>query len=222
MELRNLKTFYYASTFLNFSRTAEYLNFSQPKITSQIHILENELGFQLFFRVGKNTFLTPAGEKVKEYAEKILTLVDELENEMILLHNPHGQLNIAAYETYCTSGLQPIIARFYERHPQVDIRITACNSEIVEKDIEENEFDIGIISGYSENIIIGEDPIVLVVSKRYVEDYSKERLLSDLPLIRYITESPYGDLLNQYIIINRFDNHRSYHFYRQFYHNLIH
>lgn len=217
MEFRNLKTFYYASIFLNFSRTAEYLNFSQPAVTSQIHNLEKELGFQLFFRVGRNTYLTPAGEKVKEHAEKILAMVEDLEKEMTLLLNPSGKLSIAAYETFCTTSLQPVIFRFSKRYPQVNIRIIACNSEKVKKGIEENEFDVGIISGVSENmnvknIEIGEDPIVLVASKKCVNDYSKEQLLSELPLIRYITEGSYGELLNQFIIANDLEDKKSIEF----------
>lgn len=217
MEFRNLRTFYYASIFLNFSRTAEYLNFSQPTVTAQIHNLEEEMGFQLFYRVGRNTYLTPAGEKVKEYAKKILSMVDDLEEEMQLLLNPSGKLSIAAYETFCTTSLQPIICRFSKRHPQVNIRIIACNSDKVINGIEKNEFDVGVISGVSENsnirnIELGEDPIILVASKKCTNKYSKEQLISELPLIRYMTGGSYGELLERYISINNLKNERSIEF----------
>ena len=56
MDLRNLKTFHVVSTYLNFTKAAQILNYSQPTISQQIKALEEELGHILINRMGKKCF----------------------------------------------------------------------------------------------------------------------------------------------------------------------
>lgn len=62
MELRNLKTFQVVANELNMTKAAKILKYTQPTITLQIQVLERELNHSLFTRIGKKTFLTPAGK----------------------------------------------------------------------------------------------------------------------------------------------------------------
>ena len=60
MELRQLKTFQTVATLLNFNRSAQVLNYSQSAVSTQIQLLEEELGVSLFDRLGKSVRLTEA------------------------------------------------------------------------------------------------------------------------------------------------------------------
>lgn len=211
MELRNLYTFYHASRFLNYSRTAEHLNFTQPAVTLQIKSLEEELGQQLFMRVGKQTFLTPAGEILAKHAETIFSSIEKIKQDLALLNNPVGSLNIAADISFCTNNLQPIISEFYKRNPQVKTKILTWNSRRVIKGIENNEADVGFISGNYENqnveeLLISNDPVVLVASRECCDNYSKAKMIKTIPLIKYRTNSPYGEFLETFIKKNKLEN----------------
>ena len=64
---------------LNISKAAEFSNTSQPGISKQIKLLEDELGAHLFIRKGKKIeSLTPLGERVTTYARKILQDVENI------------------------------------------------------------------------------------------------------------------------------------------------
>lgn len=210
MELRNLYTFYYASKFLNYSRTAEYLNFTQPAVTLQIKSLEDELGQRLFMRVGRQTYLTPAGEILAEHTETIFNALGKIKHDLSLLDHPIGSLTIAADISFCTNNLQPIISEFYKHNPQVRTKILTWNSRRVIKGIEANEVDVGFISGNykNQNVInlpISDDPVVLVASKESCDRYSRTKLLRTFPLIKYHTNSPYGLFLENFIKKNQMD-----------------
>lgn len=211
MELKNLKTFYYASRFLNYSRTAEYLNFTQPAVSLQIKNLEDELGQPLFMRIGKQTFLTPAGEILAKHVQTIFNSIDHIKQDLALLEHPIGSLTIAADISFCTNNLQPIISQFYKNNPQVKTKILSWNSRRVIKDIEKNEVDVGFISGNYQNdkveeIQISNDPIVLVASKNCLDGRSQSKIIHSLPLIKYLSDSPYSEFIETFIKKNKLDH----------------
>jgi len=61
MEIRQLKTFRTVAQLLSFKQAAEYLHYAQSSISAQIQALEEELGVQLFDRLGRGILLTEAG-----------------------------------------------------------------------------------------------------------------------------------------------------------------
>ena len=82
MEIRHLKTFLGVANALSFNKAAEHLNYAQSSVSAQIQALEEELGVQLFDRLGRRILLTEAGVRLLDYAEKILQLADETRAEL--------------------------------------------------------------------------------------------------------------------------------------------
>ncbi|MFJ7856070.1 LysR family transcriptional regulator [Peribacillus frigoritolerans] len=190
MELRNLKTFQVAARLLNFTKTAEDLNFAQPTVTAQIQSLEQELNQPLFFRVGKNTFLTPVGKTVEKYTYQIFSLIDEMEQEIQKTSGEQKTITIAASEIFCTYYLPPIISEYLKAFPDVQVKILSCHSDAVIKGIESTEYDIGIITGKSnrsgiKDYVFLEEEWVLVVSKNLYSQYTVDHLFETFPLIEY-------------------------------------
>lgn len=110
---------------LNVSATAENLYTSQPGISKQVRMLEDELGIQVFGRSGKHlTHVTPAGQEVIEIAQQILSKVNAIKSVAAEHTKPdQGKLHIATTHTQARYALPPVIQRFINKYPQVSLHM---------------------------------------------------------------------------------------------------
>jgi LysR family cys regulon transcriptional activator len=106
---------------LNVSATAQSLYTSQPGISKQIRLLEDELGVEIFERSGKHlTRVTPAGEAILEKASEILRKVESIKQVAQEFRNDQkGTLSIATTHTQARYALPATIKAFMERYPEV-------------------------------------------------------------------------------------------------------
>ena len=77
MEVRNLITFLKIIETGSFSKAAEQLTYSQSTVTVQIQQLEEEIGVQLFDRIGKKIYVTEKGHELEAYAQQIIALTQQ-------------------------------------------------------------------------------------------------------------------------------------------------
>ena len=120
-----------AQTGLNITAAAEKLHTSQPGVSKQIKLLEDELGFQIFVRDGRTlTRVTVAGQQVIDRAIRILRevqnikrLSDEFKDES------RGSLSIATTHTQARYILPDVIAGFRETYPEVRLHLHQGTSE---------------------------------------------------------------------------------------------
>ena len=103
MTITQLSTFLKIVEQNSFSAAADSLGYAQSTVTTQIKQLEEELGCQLFDRLGKTIVLTPQGEKLIAYAEKMLQLEREIHLEISDEEEPTGVLKIGVSESLCYS-----------------------------------------------------------------------------------------------------------------------
>ncbi|RUO65050.1 transcriptional regulator [Pseudidiomarina planktonica] len=110
---------------LNVSATAENLFTSQPGISKQVRMLEDELGVQIFGRSGKHlTHVTPAGHEVIGIAQEILAKVDAIKSVAAEHTLPdQGKLNIATTHTQARYALPSVIKDFMHKYPQVSLHM---------------------------------------------------------------------------------------------------
>lgn len=118
MEIRNLATFQAVARFLSFNRAALELNYAQSSVSAQIQALEDELGVQLFDRLGRRILLTEAGSKLLQYAEKMLDLADETRAEVAGAKELKGSLTIKVPETIGVHRLPKVIKEFKSGFPK--------------------------------------------------------------------------------------------------------
>ncbi len=110
---------------LNVSATAQSLYTSQPGISKQIRLLEDELGVEVFARSGKHlTRVTPAGETIIEKAGEILRIVESIKQVAQEFSNEQkGSLSVATTHTQARYALPPVIENFISRYPDVSLHM---------------------------------------------------------------------------------------------------
>ncbi len=110
---------------LNISAAAEALYTSQPGVSKQIRLLEEELGVQIFARSGKHlTHVTPAGEQIIAEAERILTKVRNIRAIAADYDDDRrGSLSIATTHTQARHALPETVREFRERYPMVSLHM---------------------------------------------------------------------------------------------------
>ncbi len=110
---------------LNVSATAQSLYTSQPGISKQIRLLEDELGVEVFSRSGKHlTRITPAGETIIQFAGEVLRKVESIKRVAQEFSNERvGNLAVATTHTQARYALPPIIKGFMDEYPDVSLHM---------------------------------------------------------------------------------------------------
>jgi LysR family cys regulon transcriptional activator len=110
---------------LNVSATAQSLYTSQPGISKQIRLLEDELGVEIFARSGKHlTHITPAGEDIIRAAEEVLFKVKSIRQVAEeYADEKKGSLSIATTHTQARYALPSTIRGFIEHYPDVSLHM---------------------------------------------------------------------------------------------------
>lgn len=110
---------------LNVSSTADSLFTSQPGISKQIRLLEDELGTEIFARSGKHlTHITPAGEAIINIAGEILTKTESIKKIAQEFNDEtKGELSIATTHTQARYALPQVISVFIEKYPSVALHM---------------------------------------------------------------------------------------------------
>lgn len=147
MDFDQLITFLEVAKQGSFSRAGEKVFRSQSAVSAQIRQLEQEYGDRLLDRSGKTVKLTPAGQVLFEYAERLKNLRDE--SLMAVADHgrtPRGTLLIGANEATCLYVLPDVFAEYCRLYPGVQISIYRnFTYKIVEK-LENGAIDVGIVT----------------------------------------------------------------------------
>ena len=116
---------------LNVTAAADVLHTSQPGVSKQIKLLEDELGFQVFKREGRNiTRLTAAGKEVFEHAVRVIEEVGNIRRLSADFQNEkRGSMSIATTHTQARYVLPDVIRRFRVHYPEVDLHLHQGTSE---------------------------------------------------------------------------------------------
>jgi LysR family cys regulon transcriptional activator len=131
---------------LNVSEAAEALFTSQPGVSKQIRLLEDELGVIVFERSGKRlTAITPPGEAVLAAAQRVLREVDNLRRiGEEFSAGDSGTLTIAATHTQARYALPGVIRSFAARHPNIRLHLHQGSPAQIADWVSEGEADLGV------------------------------------------------------------------------------
>jgi DNA-binding transcriptional LysR family regulator len=146
MELRHLRYFVAVAEKMNFHQAARHLNISQPPLSLTIQQLEEEIGTQLFNRIGRSIRITRAGEAFLEYAKNALKDAEAAkQNAFLLGAGKKGVLKIGFVSSAVTGILQNIVLHSRQKNPEIKLEISqAMNSKLAEQ-VLAKEYDIGLL-----------------------------------------------------------------------------
>jgi LysR family cys regulon transcriptional activator len=138
-----------AQSGLNITAAAQKLHTSQPGVSKQIKLLEDELGFQVFVREGRNlTRITPAGQQVIERALRILQEAQSIRDLSTELRDEgKGSLSIGTTHTQARYVLPDVIREFRARYPQVRLNLHQGTSEQIAEMVAGDRIDCAIATG---------------------------------------------------------------------------
>ena len=138
-----------AQTGLNITAAAEKLHTSQPGVSKQIKLLEDELGFQIFVRDGRNLArVTPAGQQVIDRAIRILREVRNIKHlSEELKDESRGTLSIATTHTQARYVLPEVIKQFRDKYPDVGLHLHQGTSEQIGEMAALDRIDFAIATG---------------------------------------------------------------------------
>ena len=170
INLHQLKIFHTVARSSSFSRAAAELLISQPSVSIQVGELERQLGADLFELVGKSVRLTEAGRVLDDYAARILALIDEARGAVDELKGlRRGRLLLGATPTPGTYVLPPLLGRFKEQYPGIEIILHIKETRRIQEMLLAHELDLGILGGKVgfpdlESSVFLTDELVLVVA----------------------------------------------------------
>ena len=183
---------------LNITAAAERLYTSQPGVSKQLKLLEEELGLQLFTRKGKSLGgITPAGEQVIERARLIMQEVENIRSlASDYYHEEEGTLSIATTHTQARYVLPGVIKEFRKRFPRVNLNLHQGTSEQIADMIAANEIDFAIATGsrelFADLLLVPSyrwDRKILVPKDHALTQLGRKPTLHDLaeyPLVTYV------------------------------------
>ena len=177
---------------LNISLAADALHTSQPGVSKQIQLLEQELNLQIFERHGKRlTGVTEPGRNIVELAERVMRDMENIKRVGDeFSHEDIGMLTIATTHTQARYRLPAAVKAFMEKYPDVKLNIHQGNPTQVAEQVESGEADIGIAT---EAISLFEKILCLPAYQwnRCVVVPPGHPLINDIPLtLKKLTQYP--------------------------------
>ena len=194
MTITQLGTFIKVAETRNFTTAANMLGYAQSTVTTQIKQLEEELNCLLFERLGKSVVLTPEGERLLVYAEKVLQLEREILLEVPMVNDmePAGVLKLGVSESLCYNRLPHYLLEYKKKYPKIDIRLQFITHDIFPDMLKKGKLDVV----YTLNPFIENSELKMLYNKPEtlgfyaspkhplaVKRSVKEKDLADVPLL---------------------------------------
>ncbi|WP_420840515.1 LysR substrate-binding domain-containing protein [Caldicoprobacter algeriensis] len=170
MNIDNLRAFFKTVYYKSISSCAKELYLSQPAISQQIKALEKDLKTTLLKRNNRGVIPTPAGELVYQYAERILSLYDNMVKDLQCFDNGYvNRLTISSCPAIGQYALPCTLHEFKKKNKNIVLHVEHNFSSEVICHIREGGIDIGFIEGcYSDENIncipLGEFKMYFVAS----------------------------------------------------------
>ncbi|MDP1605852.1 MAG: LysR family transcriptional regulator [Rhodocyclaceae bacterium] len=193
---RRLQVFHAVAKQLSFTKAAEVLFMTQPAVTFQIKQLEEHFNTRLFDRGHGRISLTPAGELVLTYAEKILGLSGEMDVRLSeMTGEVGGSLLVGASTTIAEFLLPRILGEFKAKFPNVKPCLVVANSEAIEMRVAEHTIDIGFIESPShqpnlQTEVCCEDELQIICSPKFPLARMKEVTPQQLIEYPFVSREP--------------------------------
>lgn len=170
LDLQALRIFTAVADEASVTRAAAQLHYVQSNVTTRLRQLEADLGVQLFNRVAGRLVITPAGIKLKSYADRLLRLAQEAKRSVVSDGVPRGPIALGSMETTAVARLPRLLADFHGRYPEVELTLETGPTEHLVQRVVDFKLDAALVSGPVEHPALKsrgvfDEELVLITSK---------------------------------------------------------
>ena len=187
MEFRQLKYFLAVAEEGQITKAAEKLNITQPPLSQQIILLEEELGVQLFQRSKKQIRLTESGRALQNRAEQIMELMKTAEDEVQeAAEGLSGKLTIGTITSSGRSMIPEFIQKYHHKYPHVSFDLRQGDSRRVVELLNAGLIEIGVVrlpvdeAVYNFIALPREKMVVVSVPGKFIPEEQAELPLNQL------------------------------------------
>jgi DNA-binding transcriptional LysR family regulator len=146
MELRHLRYFIAVAEELHFAKAASRLHIAQPSLSKQIQLLEQELGFPLFYRTKQRVELLDAGHVLLDEARRILRQADNAVESARRTHTGQSGRLLIGFSASATLEVLPKILRKYRRlYPNVEVELSEMTTIRVSELLLDSPLSVGLL-----------------------------------------------------------------------------
>jgi len=171
LDLDQLRTFIAIAESGSFTRAAEVVHKTQSAVSMQMRRLEERVGRPIFERDGRMSRLTEHGERLLQYARRLV----QLNNETLAAFDDSevaGFVRLGTPDDYADRFLPEILARFSRSNPKAEVSVVCAPTPNLVEQVSANELDVAIIThvdrpGNKKAEIIRREPLLWVASARH-------------------------------------------------------
>jgi DNA-binding transcriptional LysR family regulator len=183
-------------------RAAQKLNRVQSNVTTRIKQLEQRLGRPLFRKQGRGLVLSPEGELLLSYAQRLFRLADEAESEL-RSGRAMGVLRIGSLESTAGSRLAPVLSRYHRLHPGVVVELVTGTTGMLLQRVSQFELEAAFVSepftpeGLSTMKVFEEE--LVLITGRGVPQVRRAADLSGMSMVAFATGCSYRKRLEDWL-----------------------
>lgn len=169
LDVDQLKTFLAIADSGSFTRAAEEVGRTQSAVSMQMKRLEEQLGRPLFAKDGRATRFTPDGERLIDYARRIVSISDEAVMSF-MAPDLTGTVRFGTPDDYADLFLPEILARFARSHPQVTVAVECVPSQLLVEHCKRGEIDLAVVTFDCANAaedVLRQEELVWATSARH-------------------------------------------------------
>ena len=179
----------------NYTRAAEKLSLTQPAVSQHIKQIERELGVMVFDRSGGKIRPTPEGKLVIQYAERVVSLYENLQRSLEDKKKAIDHLRVGVTHTSESNIVSEVLAQYAEQFDNMKITIQTDTINNLYDMLKTYKIDIAIVEGEVadpsiNSVMLDTDSLVLCVSNEHpfakrsmvtIDELKKERMILRLP-----------------------------------------
>ncbi len=205
MDTRDLMYLVVIAEERSISKAAERLYIAQPTLSQFLNKFEKEIGSQLFIRMGRGIRPTYAGAELLQYARHMLADYHRMQNKLHDIEALNAGRILFGISPYRGAGLfPPILKRFNELHPAIDLEIIEDNSLALEKLIATGKLDMALTASNSnlmkvEYVPFIQDEVVVIANKEHpiLQEAHTSTHNKNFPYVTFDSVMNYGFLLGK-------------------------
>jgi len=145
MNLTHLRSFVHVAELGSLSLAAERLHLSQPALSRQIQLLEEQLDVKLLHRTGRGVVPTEAGERLRDSAYDIFEAIAKVEREVAGTGSVAGRLSVGLPPSASTTMAGELVESYRARYPAVSLQIVEDLTGAIQDGLLEGRLDLGIL-----------------------------------------------------------------------------